>query len=315
MQRDSIKNLKDRTRVGTSLPDGKRPAQRRSGPPIGAHMSIAGGYHHSVHAAHRAGCDTVQLFTKNNNQWRARELTHEEVWRFAQSLRETGIDYPVAHDCYLINPASPDPALWQKSLNALSIEIARGEALGLRYLIIHPGSHLESSVEQGLRRAAQAIDEAHAQNSGARIEVLLEITAGQGSNLGHRVEHLERIFELVREPHRLGVCFDTCHAFAAGYALGTPGEYEATMRALDRTVGLRRIKAFHLNDSKRELGSRVDRHAHIGRGRMGLEPFRLLLNDPRFASIPMYLETPKERENGEDMDVINLRTLRELVGR
>jgi deoxyribonuclease-4 len=276
-------------------------------------MSIAGGYFNAVVAAQRAGCDTVQLFTKNNNQWRAKELTDDDVRRFAAALRESGVHTPTAHDCYLINLASPDAAMWKKSIEAFVVEIERAEALGIKYLVAHPGSHLESTVEQGLARVALALDEAHGQTRGARVQVLLEITAGQGTNLGHRFEHIGRILSLVRDPDRLGVCFDTCHAFAAGYAMGTQVEYRATMRELDRAIGVKLVKAFHLNDSKRELGSRVDRHEQIGRGHLGLEPFRFLLNDPRFRRVPMYLETPKGTDKGQEWDVINLRTLRRLI--
>jgi deoxyribonuclease-4 len=289
------------------------PKTGRKGPLLGAHMSIAGGYHNAVLAALKAGCDTVQLFTKNNNQWRAKELTADDARLFAETLRETGIQTPTAHDCYLINLASPDPAMWKKSIDAFVIEIQRAEALGLEYLVTHPGSHLDCGVDAGLLRVVQALDEAHAQTRDARVQVLLEITAGQGTNLGHRFEHLAAILDQVRDPDRLGICFDTCHAFAAGYPLSTERDYRATVRELDRTVGLKLVKAFHLNDSKRELGSHVDRHEHIGRGCIGLAAFRFLLNDPRFRRTPMYLETPKGTVKGKDLDVINLRTLRRLI--
>ncbi len=299
---------------GAALLKRKRIAARDGRcPPLGAHMSIAGGYFNAVLAARGAGCDTVQLFTKNNNQWRAKPLSDEDVRLFAQTLRDTGIQTPIAHDSYLINLASPDAALWEKSIDGFVVEIQRCEALGLKYLVTHPGSHLTSTVEQGLARVAAALDECHARTRGARVQVLLEITAGQGTNLGHRFEHLAAIIELVRDPERLGVCFDTCHAFAAGYAMGTQRDYRATMRELDATIGIKLVKAFHLNDSKRELGSRVDRHEHIGRGKLGLAPFRFLLNDLRFRRVPMCLETPKGMENGKDLDVINLRTLRRLI--
>ena len=278
-------------------------------------MSIAGGYYNAVLAAQQAGCDTVQLFTKNNAQWRAKAITDDDVGLFSDSLRTAAVQTPIAHACYLINLASPDATLWKKSIDALAEELRRCEALGLKYLVVHPGAHIESGEEAGLKRVAQALDEVHAQTRGTRTQVLLEITAGQGSSLGHRFEHLAQILHLASDPDRLGVCFDTCHAFAAGYPLGTEAEYRATMRRLNRTVGLKLVKAMHLNDSKRELGSRVDRHEHIGRGKLGLEPFRFLLNDARFRRVPMYLETPKGKELGQDLDVINLRTLRSLLGR
>ncbi|MBI3463453.1 MAG: deoxyribonuclease IV [Planctomycetes bacterium] len=276
-------------------------------------MSIAGGYYNAVLAARKAGCDTVQLFTKNNNQWRGKAMTDEDARLFALALHETGIKIPTAHNCYLINLASPDDTMWKRSTDAMVDEIRRSELLGLKYLVTHPGSHLESSVEAGLRRVAQAIDECHAQTPGAAVQILLEITAGQGTNLGYRFEHLARILDQVSDPDRLGVCFDTCHAFAAGYAMGTESDYRATMSSLDQTIGTPFVKAFHLNDSKREFGSRVDRHEHIGRGQLGLAPFRFLVNDPPFRRTPMYLETPKGIEKGKDLDVINLRTLRRLL--
>jgi deoxyribonuclease-4 len=274
---------------------------------------MAGGYHNAVLAAQSAGCDTVQLFTKNNNQWRGKPMTDDDARLFRESIRETGVRIPTAHNCYLINLASPDNAMWKRSIDAMVDEIRRSEMLGLTYLVAHPGSHLESTVETSLRRVAAALDECHAQTRGATVQILLEITAGQGTNLGHRFEHLATILDLVRDPDRLGVCFDTCHAFAAGYPMGSEPDYRRTMRELDRTIGIKLVKAFHLNDSKREFGSRVDRHEHIGRGHLGVRPFRFLLNDPRFRRVPMYLETPKGIEKGKDLDVINLQKLRRLV--
>jgi len=282
---------------------------------LGAHMSIAGGYYKAVEAAERAGCDCVQVFTKNNNQWRAKELTATEAERFRSSLVEMGIKFPIAHDSYLINLASPDNELWKKSVDAFVVELQRAEMLGIPYVVTHPGAYTTSTESRGLKRIVKALNEVHKQTKGLQARCLLENTAGQGSNLGWKFEHLATILEGVKNPDLLGVCIDTCHLFAAGYPLGTEKEYRATMKALNQTVGIQSIKAFHLNDSLKALGSRVDRHAHIGRGEMGLEPFRLLLNDRRFRKIPMYLETAKGQEDGEDLDVINLRTLRKLVAR
>jgi deoxyribonuclease-4 len=276
-------------------------------------MSIAGGYYKAVEAAERAGCDCVQLFTKNNNQWRAKEISDDEAARFRSSLVELGISHPIAHDSYLINLASPDRELWKKSVDSFIVEMQRAEQLGIPYVVTHPGSYTTSTEARGLRAVIRALNEVHRQCKGFSVRCLLETTAGQGTNLGWRFEHLAAILEGVKDPDRLGVCFDTCHVFSAGYPLGTEKEYKATMRELNTVIGVKQIKAFHLNDSKRELGARVDRHAHIGRGAMGTEPFRLLLADRRFARVPMYLETPKGQENGEDLDVINLRTLRGLV--
>lgn len=283
-------------------------------PTLGAHMSIAGGYYKAVEAAQEAGCNCVQLFTKNNNQWRAKELTDAEAERFQASLKEHGITHPIAHDSYLINLGSPDDELWKKSIDALIVELQRAAKLGIPYVVAHPGAFTTTSEEAGIKRIAKGLDEVHKQTKGVASQVLLENTAGQGSNLGWRFEHLAEIIAKTRNPDRLGVCIDTCHAFAAGYAMETKKEYTATFKALDQTVGLDLVKAFHVNDSVKPLGSRVDRHAHIGEGAMGLEPFRHLMNDRRFKKVPMYLETPKGTSDaGEDFDVMNLRTLRGLV--
>jgi deoxyribonuclease-4 len=282
-------------------------------PLFGAHMSVAGGYHNAIAEAERHGCQTVQLFTKNANQWAARDLSADEVKTFRRALRQSGLRGATAHDSYLINLASPDPALFRRSVEAFIVELQRAEALGLSYLVTHPGAHVDSGEEAGLQRVARGLDEAHARCAGFRVRVLLETTAGQGSTLGHRFEHLARILELTAEADRVGVCFDTCHVFAAGYALAPEADYKATMRAFDRVVGLRRLRVFHVNDSLKPLGSRVDRHAHIGRGCLGAEPFRLLVNDRRFRNRPMILETPKEEGDVDDMDAVNLATLRGLV--
>jgi len=280
---------------------------------LGAHMSIAGGYHKAVEHAHAAGCDCVQLFTKNNSQWRAREITADEARRFRAALARLGITHPIAHDAYLINLASPDRRLWRKSVDAFVEELRRAELLGIPWVVTHPGAFTTGTEARGLRRVIRALDEIHAQARGIRAQCLLETTAGQGTSLGWRFEHLAAILAGVKDPDRLGVCLDTCHVFAAGYPMGTEKEYRATMKAFNTTVGLKQIKAFHLNDSRRELGSRVDRHAHIGRGEMGLEPFRRLLADRRFRKVPMYLETPKGTQDGVDLDVTNLGTLRRLT--
>jgi deoxyribonuclease-4 len=282
-------------------------------PLLGSHKSIAGGYYKAVEAAAALGMDTVQLFTKNNNQWRAKPLSDEDIRLFKESLQRTGLKKPCAHDCYLINLASPNDELWQRSLDAMVVEVERAEALGLDGVVMHPGSFVESTEGDGLQRIVQAIDEIHRRTSGARTEMWLETTAGQGTCLGHRFQHLAAILDGVRAAERLGVCVDSCHIFAAGYPLHTPAEYRATFDEFDDVVGIARIRAFHLNDSKKPLGSRVDRHEHIGEGRLGLEPFRHILNDPRFRDLPMYLETEKAERDGEDLDAINLRTLRSLI--
>jgi deoxyribonuclease-4 len=276
-------------------------------------MSIAGGYYKAVEIAERCGCDCVQLFTKNNNQWRAKPITDDDVQRFRGALKELKIKHPIAHDSYLINLASPDDALWQKSIDAFVEELRRAHLLGIPYVVTHPGASTTSDDVTGLQRVVKALDEVHAQTRDVTSQCLLENTAGQGSCLGWKFEHLATIIDGVKDPDRLGVCIDTCHTLAAGYPLGTEKDYKATMKALDQRVGVKLVKAFHLNDSKRELGSRVDRHAAIGEGHLGLEPFRFLLNDSRFRRVPMYLETPKGLVDGVELDVINLGRLRDLI--
>jgi len=278
-------------------------------------MSIAGGYYKSVEAAERVGCDCVQLFTKNNNQWRAKPISQSDVDRFRQSLTELGISHPISHDSYLINLASPDDELWKKSIDAFVVELQRADLLGIPDVVMHPGSYTTSTESRGLKRIIRALNEVHKQTRGCQAHCLLETTAGQGTNLGWKFEHLATILDGVRDPDRLAVCVDTCHVFAAGYPMATEKEYKATMRSFNKLIGVKQIKAFHLNDSLKEFGSRVDRHAHIGRGRMGLEPFRFLLNDRRFRKIPMYMETPKGKEKGKELDAINLKTLRGLIAK
>jgi deoxyribonuclease IV len=277
-------------------------------------MSIAGGYFKAVDAAAEFGMDCVQIFTKNNNQWRGKPLADDDVASFREALERTGVRRPCAHDSYLINLASPDDVLWQKSLDAFVIELERAEALGLEGVVAHPGSFVSSSEEEGLARIVTALDRALERTAGQRVEVWLENTAGQGTNLGHRFEHLGYLIENVQDAARIGVCIDTCHVFAAGYPIAERKDYLATMRELDRIVGLDRVRAFHLNDSKKPHGSRVDRHEHIGLGHIGADAFAHVLNDRRFAKLPMYMETPKKlTDEGEHWDAVNLRALRSLV--
>jgi deoxyribonuclease-4 len=281
-------------------------------PLFGAHMSIAGGYHNAALTAREHDCEALQIFTKNSNQWAAKDLTDDDVRLFRRTLRQSRVRQAIAHDSYLINLASPNEELFRKSVEAFVVEMQRAERLGLHDLVAHPGSHAGTDEETGLRNVARGLDEVHRRCPGFRVRVLLETTAGQGACLGHRFEHLAFLLGIVAEPRRLGVCLDTCHVFAAGYPLAPESDYHATMAEFNRVIGLRRLRLFHVNDSKKPLGSRVDRHAHIGQGCLGLEPFRLLVNDPRFRQRPMILETPKE-EAGQDMDPVNLAVLRSLV--
>jgi len=278
---------------------------------LGAHMSIAGGIDLAPMRGQEVGCRTIQLFTKSSNQWRARTLPPDEIARYRANLQAAGIAPAVAHDSYLINLCSPDEPLWTKSAEALEIELDRCEVLGVPYLVTHPGSHVGSGEAAGLARLARAIDRAHRGRPDHRVRILLETTAGQGSGLGHRFEHLRRVLESVDDPDRVGVCLDTCHLFAAGYDLRTPAAYSDTLDRFDETVGLGKVMAIHLNDSKRELGSRVDRHEQIGKGHLGVEAFRLLLGHHRLSHVPMILETPKGPDYAEDR--VNLALLRSLI--
>lgn len=281
-------------------------------PILGAHMSISGGCHKAVARAAEVGCDCVQIFSKSSNQWRAKPLTEEDGRLFAEALEEYGITHPIIHDSYLINIASPDDVLWKKSIDAFAEELRRADVLGVPYVVMHPGSYTTSSEEEGIQRVIRAFDIIHEKTENVSAKCLIETTAGQGTNLGHRFEQIAAMIEGVADADRLGVCFDTCHVFAAGYPMADRKDYLATFKSFDKIIGLDRLKAFHLNDSVRELGSHVDRHAQIGDGHLGLEPFRHLMNDRRFSKIPMYLETPKGEANGQDWDVTNLKLLRSL---
>lgn len=284
-------------------------------PILGAHMSMAGGFFRAIERGHNVGCRCVQIFLKNNNQWRASEITDQDVERFHAAVVQYDMDHLIAHCSYLINLASPDKELWKKSLDALVIELHRAARLRIPYVVLHPGAFTTSSQQAGLQQVVRALDEVHRQTRGLQAICLLENTAGQGTCLGWRFEQLAAVLDGVRSPERLGVCLDTCHAFAAGYPLASESDYRQTMRQLQQLVGLNRIKAIHVNDCKRELGSRVDRHEHIGRGQVGIQAFTQLLNDRCFRRVPMYLETPKgdDPKSKRPWDVVNLRRLRRLV--
>jgi deoxyribonuclease-4 len=278
---------------------------------LGAHMSISGGVDTAFDRGEQIGCDTIQIFTKNNNQWRAAPLKTESIERYHQRQAETGISPVVAHASYLLNLASPDDELWQKSIQALMVEVERCEALDIPYLVLHPGSHMDTGEEAGIARIAQSLDIVHNRLPDAQVKITLETTAGQGTNLGYRFEHIAAMIEAVEASDRLAVCYDTCHTLAAGYDFRTPEGYAQVFQEFDAVIGLGRLVVFHLNDSKQDLGSRVDRHAHIGEGDVGLEGFRHILNDPRFSEVPMLLETPKSKDMHEDVE--NLARLRSLV--
>jgi deoxyribonuclease-4 len=282
---------------------------------FGAHMSIAGGHFRAADAAAAAGCEAFQVFTKSTNQWQAKPLTTADVEAFHAAIERTRLPRPVAHNSYLINLASPDEALWEKSIASLVCEVERAELLGITDLVMHPGAHVGSGEQAGLRRIAEGLLKVMDATSATSVVLDLEVTAGQGSCLGHRLEHLAELVDRTAGSERIGVCLDTCHLFAAGYVFGTEAEYNALIAELERTVGLGRIRVWHLNDSVKGPGSRVDRHAGIGRGAMGEAPFGHVVRDARFAGLPMILETPKGRdEDGEDLDAKNLAVLRRLRG-
>ena len=272
-------------------------------------MSIAGGISKSIDRGVSLGCTAIQIFTGYNNRWMAKPIASEELKHFKEKRHQ--IELIFAHNNYLINLASPDPAKSRKSFSSMLDELYRAEQLQLPYLVMHPGSHLGTGEQEGLKRITDHLNLLIAETSDFKVRILLETTAGQGSNLGYRFEHFTVMMDKIRDPERIGICFDTCHSFTAGYDLRTPAEYEKTFESFDRIVGLNRIFAFHLNDAKFGVGSGRDRHEHIGQGRIGLNAFRLLLNDEHFVHLPMVLETPKGKEMDEDK--INLAVLRSLI--
>lgn len=276
---------------------------------LGAHMSISGGVEKAVVRGQEVGCEAIQIFTKNSNQWKAKPLTPTEVTVFRDACEVAGIGPVIAHSAYLINLAAPDEALYEKSIQAFLDELQRCELLGIPYLVVHPGAHMGTGEEQGLQRISTAIDRIHRETPNLQAAIALEVTAGQGTVLASKFEHFATILEQVAEPERLGFCLDTCHLLAAGYDFRTRQGYDQMMDAWEDLVGIERIRVIHLNDSKKDLGSRVDRHEHIGQGYIGTQGFEWLLNDRRLAKLPMVLETPKD----DDADVRNLATLRNLI--
>ena len=277
---------------------------------LGAHMSIAGGMHRALERGRSIECNAVQLFVKNTNQWRTRKLGPGEIAHFREEMSMFAPNFILAHSSYLVNLASNDKRILAKSIEGFLEEMQRSSALGIPYLVVHPGSHRGAGEAAGVKRIASSLDEILSATGVSGPEILLETTAGQGDSLGATFDQLARIIGAVRANGLIGVCFDTCHVFAAGYDLRTKRAYEETIRAFDLTVGLKRLKAFHVNDSRKELGSRVDRHAHIGEGALGLKAFSFLMNDERFFDRPMVLETPKGPDDSND--IRNLALLRGL---
>ena len=277
---------------------------------FGAHESIAGGLFNAITRAQKATCDVVQIFNKSNNQWRAKKLSSGEIDEYFKQQEETGISVVCSHDSYLINLASPDTALSEKSCNSFEEEVRRCNRLRIPNLVFHPGSHVGSGEAVGLDRIAANLNRVFDELPDNDVTLCLEATAGQGSNLGYTFEQLAHIIDGVDNEAQMGVCLDTCHIFAAGYPVIEPGEYEGTMKAFDDVVGFDRLAIMHLNDSVRELGSRVDRHEHIGRGQIGRDGFDNVVNDSRLEDIPMVIETPKDEDLQDDIE--NLTMLRSL---
>lgn len=278
---------------------------------IGAHMSIAGGVPRAIDRAAEVGCTAVQIFVKSTGQWKSRPLGEAEVDEFRNRRTTKGLKSAIAHSSYLINLASPDRDLWRRSVHSFLEEMARSERLGLDLLVVHPGAHRDSGEEAGIRQVGKAINRIQEGMDNLRVRIALETTAGQGTSIGCRFEHLRDILGTLKKGEEVFVCMDTCHVFAAGYDLRTREEYDKTLDSFDRVVGLDRLAVFHLNDSKKHFGSRVDRHEHIGGGTIGLKAFSCLINDARFAALPKILETPKGDVGQHDQR--NLSMLRSLV--
>lgn len=277
---------------------------------FGAHISVAGGLHQAFARGEAAGCETLQIFTKSERQWQAKPLTDDIIEQFRAEATRSQITPLLTHGSYLINLAAPSDELWERSIAALAEELERCRQLQIPYLVLHPGAHTGSGTDAGLRRVSVALNRLFAAGCGGDVTLLLETTAGQGTTLGGSFEELTSLLEQVEHPERIAVCIDTCHIFAAGYDFTTPEGYAATFDRLIELLGRERIKAFHLNDSKGAAGSHLDRHEGIGDGQIGLAGFRQLVNDLRFAGLPMILETPKGDDSAED--IRNLATLRGL---
>ena len=273
---------------------------------LGVHCSIRSGLHNAFHEAESLGIDTFQIFTKNQRQWKEKTIDAEEKSAFLNSHKTSNVNVVFSHASYLINLASNDATIWERSVRTFISEVQRCHDLGLEFAILHPGFAKELGEQKGIKKIIKALKTAHRETNNSTVKILLENTAGQGSSIGYRFEHLKQIMDGVASS-RIGMCFDTCHAFAAGYDIRTRGGFEATMEELDNTIGLRNLRTIHLNDSKGELGSNLDRHEHIGKGKLGLEPFRQIMN--RFTHIPKVIETPKKG----NMDVVNLEILRGLI--
>jgi deoxyribonuclease IV len=289
----------------------KKAAAKPDRPLIGAHVSIADSVAQALIRGKELGCECIQIFTKSSRQWASKPYSEEDIAAFKVNQRETGIHSVIAHDSYLLNLGAPDERLRKRSVGGFIDELTRCEALGVPYLVAHPGSHVGSGEDAGIKTIAKSIDEAHKASDGFHVKIALEITAGQGTNLGCSFPQMGRIFDSVKENNRLRLCFDTEHAFASGYDLRTDDAYEQTFAELDKYIGIKKIVAFHLNDSLKPFNSHVDRHEHIGKGFLGLDAFRRVLNDKRWVGLPMCLETAPGPENKDIAQ--DLKTLKSLL--
>jgi deoxyribonuclease-4 len=276
-------------------------------------MSIDGGVHTAHERGMSVGCAAMQIFTKNNSQWAARPISIEEIEKYKALERRSGIQPVVAHSSYLINLCAKNAVVLKKSRQAFKDELNRCELLSIPYLVFHPGSHMGRGEQEGIQRISESLNLLHEETKNYRVKSVLESTAGQGTALGYRFQHLREIIDGIEMKERVAVCVDTCHLFAAGYNISTETGYKNTFDEFDAVIGLDRLVVLHMNDSKRELGSRIDRHEHIGKGRIGTTAFRFLMNDARFVRVPKILETPKSKDMHED--VINLRKLRRFIHR
>ena len=276
---------------------------------LGAHVSAAGGLYKAIHNGEKLDCQAIQIFLKSPHQWAGKIPASEDIIRLRETAAGSSVKSVLVHDIHLTNLASPNAGVLAKSQEQFRIQMDLAEACGITYIVTHLGSHLGEGEAVGLKTLSDSLNQLFGETSGGEVKVLLETTAGQGSNLGYCFEHLRRIIDDSKFPERLGVCFDTCHVFAAGYDLRTVDDYHQTFDQFDAIIGLERLQAFHLNDAKSEYNSRVDRHDHIGEGNIGITAFELLVNDSRFANVPMVIETPKM----ETMHAKNLSVLKGLV--
>lgn len=275
---------------------------------LGAHTSISGGFYKSIEKGIKIGATAIQIFTKNNKSWTGKEITLKEINKFKETQKKSNIKYVIAHSSYLINIGSPNKETEEKSVESLEKEVKRCEQLGIPYLVIHPGAHLKNTEEECLQQIARNLDIILNKCSGT-THILLETTAGQGTNVGYKFEHIKKIRSLSKEKHKIGVCIDTCHIFAAGYDISTPNGYNKTIDEFSKIIGLKNLKAIHLNDSKTELGSKKDRHENIGKGKIPLKIFALIMNDPRLEKIPKILETPVQNSDEYAKEIKLLKSL------